>query len=149
MSYYKEMRKYVGTKPLILPGAAVVIVNDEGEILLQKRPDGRWGLPGGLMELGESMEEAAIREVQEETGLTVSNLQLLGIFSGEGYYIKLENGDEFYALTAVYWTDSFDGQMSADGMESIDLQFFQLDCLPKSIVENYAKFIAAFRRLIQ
>lgn len=59
MEYYKFLRQYVGTKPLILPGSVVIIGNGKGEVLLQKRPEGRWGLPGGLMELGESFEEVA------------------------------------------------------------------------------------------
>ncbi len=53
MEYYKELRKYVGHRPIILPGSVVIIVNDIGEILLQERNDGSWGLPGGLMNLGE------------------------------------------------------------------------------------------------
>ncbi|WP_202409876.1 NUDIX domain-containing protein [Halobacillus litoralis] len=62
MDYVKELRKDVGTKPLILPGAVVIIENDQQEILLQHRKDGGWGLPGGLMELGESLEDTARRE---------------------------------------------------------------------------------------
>jgi 8-oxo-dGTP pyrophosphatase MutT (NUDIX family) len=50
--------------------------------LLQHRKDGNWGLPGGLMERGESLEETAIREVYEETGLTLKCLTLLELFSG-------------------------------------------------------------------
>ncbi len=50
MEYYKFLRQYVGTQPLILPGSVVIIRNEQGEVLLQKRPEGKWGLPGGLME---------------------------------------------------------------------------------------------------
>lgn len=44
MEYYKFLRQYVGTKPLILPGSVVIICNEKGEVLLQKRPEGRWGV---------------------------------------------------------------------------------------------------------
>jgi hypothetical protein len=89
MNYVKELRELVGTRPLILPGAVVIILNKQNEVLLQHRSDSGWGLPGGLMELGESLEETARREVKEETGLTVGELELMGIFSGNNYFIKL------------------------------------------------------------
>ncbi|WP_241773238.1 hypothetical protein [Bacillus sp. LL01] len=47
MEYYKYLRQYVGHRPVILPGSVVIIVNDQNEILLQKRLNGKWGLPGG------------------------------------------------------------------------------------------------------
>ena len=57
-------------------------------MLLQKRYDGGWGLPGGLMELGESLEDTAKREVLEKTGLVIEDLKLLEIFSGPEYNLK-------------------------------------------------------------
>lgn len=71
MSYIENLRNVVGHQPLILVGTAVAVINNEGEILLQKRRDGVWGVPGGFMELGESTEEAGRREVLEETGLEI------------------------------------------------------------------------------
>jgi 8-oxo-dGTP pyrophosphatase MutT (NUDIX family) len=72
MGYIEELRKLVGNRPVILTGAKVIVFNALGQILLQYRTDTKmWGLPGGLMELGESLEETALREVQEETGLTI------------------------------------------------------------------------------
>ncbi|GLO66088.1 MULTISPECIES: NUDIX domain-containing protein [Oceanobacillus] len=71
MEYYKYLRQYVGHRPIILPGSVVIILNEKNEGLLQKRHDGSWGLPGGLMDLEESFEEVAMREVFEETGLVV------------------------------------------------------------------------------
>ena len=79
MEYFKYLRQYVGHKPIILPGSVVIILNGQNEILLQKRNDGYWGLPGGLMDLGESFEEVAKREVFEETGLVVEDLELLKV----------------------------------------------------------------------
>ena len=52
MECYKEMRKYVGRHPLILPGVVVIIQNEFVEILLQEKTSGVFGLPGGLMDLG-------------------------------------------------------------------------------------------------
>lgn len=76
MEYYKYLRQYVGHQPIILPGSVVIILNEQKEVLLQKRHDGTWGLPGGLMDLGESFEEVAKREVFEETGLVVEKFNI-------------------------------------------------------------------------
>lgn len=56
MGYIENLRKVAGNQPLILVGTAVAVFNSDGEILLQKRRDGLWGVPRGFMELGESTE---------------------------------------------------------------------------------------------
>ncbi len=80
MGYIEELRKIIGTRPIILAGAVVAVTDECGRILLQKRRDVLWGLPGGLLELGESTEEAARREVWEETGLEIGKLELVDVF---------------------------------------------------------------------
>lgn len=141
MEYYKFLRQYVGTKPLILPGAVVIIANDKGEVLLQKRPEGRWGLPGGLMELGESFEEVAIREVKEEIGLEIQNLKLLHVFSGKEFYTKAPNGDEFYSVTAVFYTDEVKGNIDLKSAETLDIQYFKYDNLPENMIGSHKMFV--------
>ncbi|MYL72403.1 NUDIX domain-containing protein [Halobacillus litoralis] len=141
MEYVKELRKEVGTRPLILPGAVVIIVNDQQKILLQHRKDGGWGLPGGLMELGESLEETARREVKEETGLHVGELELLDIFSGEDYFFKISNGDELYSVTAVYRTDEYKGKVEVDEEESHQITFFSINHLPADLTKEYRDYL--------
>ncbi|UTE74880.1 NUDIX domain-containing protein [Rossellomorea marisflavi] len=144
MDHIKELRKRVGHRPLILAGAVVIILNQHKEILLQQRTDDDWGLPGGLLELGESLEAAAIREVKEETGLEVGQLQLLGIHSGEDYYFKLANQDELYSVTAVYEAGDVRGRMEKDGSESIDLKYFSLLNLPLGLTDEYLSYITPY-----
>lgn len=144
MGYVEELRKLVGHRPLILVGAVVVVRNDAGEILLQHRSDGAWGLPGGLMDLGESLEETARREVLEETGLQVGRLTLLGLFSGPEYYLKLANGDELYSVTSVYLTHEFRGQVVADGLESREVRFFPLDEAVSRLSPSYLSYITPY-----
>ncbi len=146
MEYFKYLRQYVGHKPIILPGSVVIILNGQNEILLQKRNDGYWGLPGGLMDLGESFEEVAKREVFEETGLVVEDLKLLKVRSGSEYYLKVPNGDELYSATAVYYTKDVSGDMKIDYSESEKMEYFSPNRLPhklndkdKRSIEHYLK----------
>lgn len=141
MGYVSELRKLVGNRPLILPGAVVLIFNDKDELLLQHRTDGGWGLPGGIMELGESLEETGRREVKEETGLIIGDLKLEGVFSGSEYFLKVANGDELYSVTAVYSTRGYEGEIKIDESESVDLQFFSLEQLPDGLQKSYLDFI--------
>lgn len=141
MEYFKYVRQYMGHKPVILPGSVVIIVNEREEILLQQRHNGNWGLPGGLMDMGESFEEVASREVFEETGLTVKSLCLLNVYAGSKYYLKVSNGDELYSATAVYFTQDVRGKMKIDYNESKDMKYFAPSHLPASLAENDKGFI--------
>ena len=141
MEYYKQLRQYVGHQPLILPGSNVLILNDKGEVLLQERAPNIYGLPGGLMELGESFEDTARREILEETSLHIGSLQLCNVYSGPDYYIENPNGDKFYSVSAVYKTFEYSGEILADKVESISLQFFAPTNLPDGIIDSYRKFI--------
>ncbi|WP_416151383.1 NUDIX hydrolase [Salipaludibacillus sp. HK11] len=145
MDYYQKLRKHVGNETLILPGSAVIIL--EGNlVLLQKRNDGDWGLPGGLMEVGESFVETAVREVKEETGLILKekNLHQFDIFSGKNYYVVAPNGDPYYAVTVLFYTDQFEGELSIDQDETLDLKYFDMNRLPQQIRPSHAYFIQLF-----
>lgn len=141
MNYVADLRKLVGHRPLILPGSVVIILNADNELLLQHRLDGTWGLPGGIMELGESLEETARREVKEETGLDVGSLKLLNVFSGKDYYLKVPNGDELYSVTAVYLTNEASGTIDVDKKESIAVQYFSVNALPENLSSGTQNYI--------
>lgn len=126
MNYVEELREIVGHRPLILAGSVTVIIDDHNRILLQKRKStsyGMWGLPGGLMELGESTEDTARREVYEETGLIIGKLNLIDVFSGADNFLKVPNGDECYFVTVAYYTREVKGEIKIDERESLDLSF--------------------------
>lgn len=150
--YMKSMRKMVGHTPVMLCGASVIVVNDSGELLLQKRRDnGCWGYHGGGVELGEVVEEAAKRELFEETGLTANSLELFGVFSGPDLQYVYPNGDEVSIIDIVYICRDWSGDLKPDLKEVGDLRFFAPDELPENIsppvikplkayIEKYARF---------
>lgn len=145
MGYIEDLRKIIGTQPLILVGATVGVIDEKGRLLLQKRPNGVWGLPGGLLELGESAEEAARREVYEETGVEVGELQLVEVFSGKQYFVELPNGDQFYPVTIAYLSrDIKNSEIKIDGKESLDAQFFDLQELPEQTSPLVRKLIKQY-----
>ncbi|MDE7250754.1 MAG: NUDIX domain-containing protein, partial [Lachnospiraceae bacterium] len=83
-NYIVEMRKDVGHAPLMVTSCGVIIENEKGEILLQKRRDNEcWALIGGSMEIGEKFIEVVKREALEEAGIEIGELTLFGIYSGE------------------------------------------------------------------
>ena len=71
----------------IRPGTAALIFNEQGEVLLHKRSDnGFWSVPGGAVDIGESVQQAIVREALEETGLHVTVKRLIGIYSDPKHY---------------------------------------------------------------
>jgi mutator protein MutT len=146
MSYVQELRAIVGHRPLILVAAGAIILNEHGSVLLERRTDDHlWGIPGGGMELGESIEETARREVQEETGLVVGEMTLFGIFSGSDMYHEYPNGDQASIVAVIYLTSDVTGELVVNADENLELVYFSADALPtvklspanKPIIERF------------
>ncbi len=145
MDYIGYLRALVGTNLVIMVTAGVVIFNDAGELLLQHRSDGGgWGLIGGFMELGETIEAAARREVLEETGLTVGALGLFGVFDDPDLVHTYPNGDRAQIVTVTYLTNGVTGTLQPDA-ESLELRYFPLSALPKPLFAPNAPIFAAIR----
>jgi len=148
MGYVEELRAIIGHKRIILNGSAVIIKNPEDKILMQQRkyPLGIWGLPGGLMELGESTEETARREIFEETGLKMGELSLLGVYSGKNYLCVAQNGDEFYVVTTVYTTSEYYGEILVNDNESLSFGWIDINKLPENIAGTHREMINDYIR---
>ena len=144
MSYIKDLREKVGHEPIINVGATVLVFNDKNELLLNLRSDtGDWGIPGGLKELNETLEECAKREIKEETNLDVEELKLLAILSGNDYYFKYPNDDELDCVIVLFEARNYKGDLKINDDESTKLEFFSLDNMPK--LESRAKRIVEKR----
>ena len=139
----------VGRGRVILVGASVIIYEDD-KILLQKRRDNSlWAVHGGCVEIGEKVEDAAKRELFEETGLKANRLELLGVFSGEDTMYTYPNGDEAYIVDITYICRDFSGDMSADPEEVSELRWFNIDQLPENISPPDVKPVEAFVEYIK
>ena len=80
MNYVQSLRKHIGTTPIIAPGSAIIVLNENNELLLQLRSDTNdWGLPGGGMEIEDRFEDTAQKELFEETGLIAQQFELIGL----------------------------------------------------------------------
>ena len=93
------------------------------------------------MELGESTEDTARREVLEETNLTIGELQLIGVYSGSEHLIVAPNGDKFYVVVIAYSSSEYSGQLRCDIKETLDCQFFKPNNLPLPMVGSHQKII--------
>lgn len=127
MSYIHELRQLIGTRPIIMAGVSVIVLNDNDEILMQHRSDtDDWGVIGGALELGESLEEAAHRELYEEANLQSSDMRFICMLSGKDMYYRYPNGDEIYNLVAVFETRQVRGTPAVNDDEGYDLRYFSL-----------------------
>lgn len=134
MGYIQELRALVGHRPLILPGACLLLVDDRGRLLMHKRRDnGLYGVPGGTMEPGETLEETARRETREETGYAAGALHLLQVYSGPQLFYRYPNGDETYNVTAAFYCTRFQRATTELDGESLEPEFFPLDALPAAV----------------
>lgn len=128
-NYIKWIRNKVGHDCIFLNFAAACIANDNGEILLQKRGDGKgWGFLGGAMELGESAEETVIREVKEESGLDIRVTRLLGVYTK--YTDMYPNGDTAQPVTIFFECRLQSNDFSYQTNETIELKFFERTSIP-------------------
>jgi ADP-ribose pyrophosphatase YjhB (NUDIX family) len=131
MSYVAWLRERVGHLKVFLPYATVIVRDDHGRVLLQRRTDfSFWGLPGGVLELDEDIETGARREVAEETGLTVGSLRLVGLYADPRYDIRYPNGDEVQQFTVCLEGRVNGGMIQVDGHEVSAQQFVEPADLP-------------------
>ena len=132
--YIMEMRKYVGHAPIMSCSCGVIIENAAGEILLQKRRDnGCWALIGGAMEMGETFEEAAKREVREESGLSLGKLEIFKLCSGRDCIIEYPNGDVTFGPGIIFLTKEYEGEIEGDPEEVIEHKFFKKTEIPENL----------------
>ncbi|QZY56725.1 NUDIX hydrolase [Crassaminicella profunda] len=145
MGYIEDIRKLVGSRPIILTGSGIIILNESKEVLLQFRKDtNNWGLPGGYMELGETFEDTIRRELKEEMNVQVENLTLYDVLSGPLYYHEYPNGDKVYSVTVLYTANKIVGKIEVDNKEIATVKFFSPNKLPSNITKTTKMILESY-----
>jgi ADP-ribose pyrophosphatase YjhB (NUDIX family) len=144
-NYIKKIRELVGDECLILNATAVVIVDENNDILLQQRSDNElWGLPGGLLEVNESIAEGAVREVKEETNLDIEIVRFIGVFLNP--FMRWLEKDIAKVYSFAFVAKVIGNDLLINDSESLDFKYFSYETLPKihsidnlQIIEAYYK----------
>jgi 8-oxo-dGTP pyrophosphatase MutT (NUDIX family) len=146
MEYILELRKLVGHRPLLMIGAATLIIDTDGRLLLIKRSDnGCWGLPGGGVEPGEKIDMSARRETLEETGLELGEMRLLNVYSGPEIYYRYPNGDEIYGVVIAYLAKDWHGEIHLNE-EHTEWRWFAPAEIPENISPPLIPVIENFKQ---
>ena len=134
MGYILDLRKFVGHRPLIQVGAGIIVEDPEGRVLLQLRSDNHcWGYCGGSIEPDERVEEAAKRELFEETGLIAEDLELFGVWSGPELHFIYPTVDEVSNFDFVCLCRKFSGELTPQAGEVETLRFFAPEEVPENL----------------
>jgi 8-oxo-dGTP pyrophosphatase MutT (NUDIX family) len=117
---------------------SAVIFDGRGRLLLQQRSDGgQWGLPGGSVEIGESIVEAVRREVHEETGLRVAVGRLIGVYSDPRLQVmRYPDGNVWHYINVCFQCAVRGGELTTCD-ETLDLRYFSPHRLPPTLLPNH------------
>ncbi len=120
----------------LVPSANVIVVNDQGQILMIRRTDnGNWAVPGGAMDLGESISNTAVRETEEETGIACQITGLVGIYTNPRHVIRYTRNDEVrQEFSVVFTAKPVGGELTASD-ESADPQWISAEAIHSLIMD--------------
>jgi 8-oxo-dGTP pyrophosphatase MutT (NUDIX family)/predicted kinase len=144
--YVQALRDKVGHDVLLLPSTSVLPRDRAGRILLVRLLDtGNWATIGGAVEPDESPRECAIREAEEEAGITVQLGDVLGVLGGPDYRVTYPNGDQAAYVVTAFDATVVGGTPRPDGDETSEVGWFEPDALPLAHMGGLAR--ALFRDL--
>ena len=149
--YINRLRDRLGHMKVVIPGVRGLLF-DVGRLLFQRRADfGNWGLPAGVVDVGDSALDALEREVKEETGLTVPSATPFGLYSEPRFSVTYPNGDEVQTFTIAFIVLEWSGELSDKDDEVLKVRFFPMDALPENLypihvetIEDYRAFEGSF-----
>ena len=118
----------------IVPAASAVVVDQDGRILLHRRTDSElWSIPGGGMEIGETIAETVVREVEEETGLKVEPERLVGIYTDPRHVTAYDDAEVRQQFSICFACRIVGGQLVDRTDESLEVGFYspeQIEGMP-------------------
>lgn len=147
--YIKELRKKIGHAPITIPHSVIIVINNQDEMLLEERSDdGFFDFPGGGIDPKETPEEAAIRELKEETGLIANRLETFKTYTGEITHYIYFNGDEIYGEDHVFICRDYSGELVPQPEEVTRLFFCALDGMPEKMSSRNKQIILDLKKQI-
>lgn len=149
MDYLRRLRGAIGPARVIIIYTTAIVRDREGRLLLQRRTDfeaDAWSLPGGMLELGETLSDCVRREVREETGYDTRVVRLASLQSGPRWDVRYPNGDEVQQWSAVFECRITGQPGLADRGETADLRWFADDEAPPLCRPWYTAALADSRR---
>jgi len=137
-SYFGQLRALAGSgRTLISVGARCVLRDDAGRVLLIRRSDnGTWAMPAGMMELGESLRDCAVREVREETGLLARELTPFAVYTRAPAAGPDMYGHTYQHITMTVRIDAYEGELLRATDETTDARWFAPRSLPEPLREG-------------
>ncbi|CAM3830946.1 NUDIX domain-containing protein [Deinococcus frigens] len=130
-NHLMDLRKLVGPRPLFAPGANVLVTDGQNRLLLLRHGGtGKWTLPGGVLEPGESYEQAAARELFEETGLSAAQFEPLEMYCGPEFRLTYTNGHVIDSVSVLYSSHSVTGRLTLQDGEVLEVGWFGVGELP-------------------
>jgi 8-oxo-dGTP pyrophosphatase MutT (NUDIX family) len=136
-SYLGRLRALAGDAVLVLVGARCIVRDDQGRVLLIRRSDdGRWAMPAGAMEVGESIAECAAREMWEETGLEARALTPFAMYTGSEHTFTNMWGDTYQLHVTAFRVDAWTGSLLTVTDETTDAVFYDPAALPSPLVPS-------------
>jgi 8-oxo-dGTP pyrophosphatase MutT (NUDIX family) len=127
--FIKQLRSRVGSELLLIPAVTGVVFDDAGRVLCGRRADnGHWSLVGGIMEPGEEVAEAVVREVYEETSVLVRPERITGVYTHAD--VVHRNGDRSCYVVVAFRCRAIDGEPRVNDDESLEVGWFDLADLP-------------------
>lgn len=136
----------MGHKPQTTPKLAVnaVVFNEKREVLLAKRTDnGLWCVPGGHVDLGETLAQACLRELYEETGLKAEVVRLVGVYSDTKGSLHIAQGPEWHTVR-VSFVCKITGGTLTPSEETSEIRYFNVGELPPLITDHAQRIRDAY-----
>ena len=152
-SYLWQLRQDVGSRLLLVPGAQVVVLDDDGQALFQRRVDtGEWEFPGGAAEPGQNFRGVACTELAEETGLIVPPTELVpfAALSDPQYHeLHYPNGDRVHAFALCFLWRGTRGPTHAEESEVTEIAFHPLTEPPQPMSRSAARVLELYLEYVR
>lgn len=138
--YVRRLRKSIGHDLLLLPAVSVLPRDTEGRILLVRQADsGQWATIGGSIEVDEDPATAAVREAEEEAGITIELTRLVTAHGGPQFRMTYPNGDQVSYVSIVYEAQAVAGEPAPDHDETVEVGWFDPDELRDLDLGDFAR----------